>query len=406
VADFTLPVWNDTRIYMVDFARARLGGTYAHPHRACPDVDRYGYVDEAHADEHGPITSCSMGQRRVNVAFQRTEIATTARLFAVPANGANTIRLLSPHNGRLPETREATIAFRPVAVGRTSIDIRYFWPDGPIVGKLYVEVRALHTVDCRFHLVDLNGAGWGNQFLGQVRPVGTTEANHHTQRIAEIVEGVNHVFQPHGISIVNHETVNTAWTNALFPGGGAAPYMQVMRAMAHSPNRSNLRLNVFLVDWAHAVASATPPPFALGFVALGPPVAWAINIGARWPNTAAGHVGSGIVVDASAAPFTGSILAHEFGHIFHLSVMTAAGVVRQWHTIGDNNASRDDVLTRRRLMYPYTTLANSNNAWRNDVGYGVNMGALLVQRRLGQDETFEESRRAYDHATAAHVYAL
>jgi hypothetical protein len=292
-----------------------------------------------------------------------------------------------------------------VATGRTSIDIRYWWPDGPVVARLYVDVRALRTINCRFHLVDVNGAGWGNQFLGQVRPPAMALAAHHTSRIAEIVEGVNHVFLPHGIAIVNSETVATAWHNGLFTAAADPAYWQIMHAMAHSPHRGPNRLNIFIADWPHARASASPPPFALDFVALGPPIAWATNISARWPNAPGGHVGSGIMVDANAIPFTGSILAHEFGHIFHLSVLTAAGAAKQWHTIGDNTASRDDMVTRRRLMYPYTSLANSNNSWRNDVGYGSDMGALLVQRRLGQDETFEESRRAYDHAIAAHVYA-
>ncbi|HMA96267.1 MAG TPA: hypothetical protein VKP30_26450 [Polyangiaceae bacterium] len=407
MVDFDLPVWADAQIYTVDFGRAALRAPHTHPHRACPPVDRYGYMDDANPAEHGPIVSCSVGQPRINVAFIRCEISATARLYAVPADGVRTIRILSPHSGRLPDTRQTTIAFRPMAVGRTSIDVRYFWPDGPIVGRLYVEVRALRNVNCRFHLVELNGAGWGANFLGQALPAGMGQAVHHAQRIDEMVEGVNHIYLPHGIQIVKSEVVNTAWTNALFPGGPAQPFMQVMRAMADSPNRSAARINIFLVDWTQATASATPPPFALGFRALGPPVAWAIAMNARWPNTPLGHVGSGIVVDSSAMPMNPSTLAHELGHIFHLSAMTGAGAVKQWHTIGDNAASRDDSLTRRRLMYPYATLANSNNPWRNDVGYGAGMrGTLLVQRSLHQDDTFQESRRAYDHAIAAHVYAL
>lgn len=229
-------------------------------------------------------------------------------------------------------------------------------------------------------------------------------ADHHHRRIDEIVEGINHIYLPQGIRIVKSEVVNTAWTNAMFIG--AQVFMRVMRAMADSPNRNPARINIYLVDWTHAMASATPPPSALGFRALGPPVAWALAVNARWPNNPAGHVGSGIAVDSSALPMTASTLAHEFGHIFHLDAMTPAGVVRQWHSIGDNQASRDDFLTRRRLMYPYATLANSNNAWRNSVGYAAGFrGTLLVQRRLGQDETVEESRRAYNHAVPADIYA-
>lgn len=401
MTDFNVSVWDDTRIYMVDFGRAQHRN---HPHRSCPDVDRYGFMDDANATEHGPIVSCRMGQPRVNVRFYRSEIATSARLYAVASDGNSTIRIRSPNNGRLPNRRSANIAFQPVAAGRTSIDIHYWWPDGPVIGRLYVEVRATRNIRCRFHLLTMNGSGFGNSFLGEARPAGTPAATHRTNRLATIVQDVNHVLEPHGIHIVNAETVNTAWTNAIFPGAGA-PFRQIMRAMAGSPNRSSARLNVFLCDWPLAMASAAPPPFNLGFVALGPPVAWALQLGARWPNTPLGNVGSGIFVDTSASPFTGTILAHELGHIFHLSSMNAAGNVRQWHSIGDDNASRDDSVTRRRMMYPYTSLRNSNNAWRNNVGYGNNMGALLVQRQNNQDSTIRESRRAYDNATAARVYA-
>lgn len=400
MADFNVRVWDSHRIYMVDFGRARHAN---HPHRSCPDIDRSGFMDDANAAEHGPLVCARMGQPRVNVRFYRTEVSTAARLYAIPADGDRTVRLLRPHNGRLPNRRSTTIAFQPRRAGRTSIDIRYWWPDGPVIGRLYVEIRNTRTIRCRFHMLTINGVGWGNSFIGENRPAGTAAATHRTNRLADVITGTNHVLEPHGIRIVNAGTVNTNWTNAIFPAG--QPYLRIMRAMAGSPHRSSTRINIFLADWTEAMAAATPPPFNLGFVALGPPVAWAVQIGARWPNTAAGHVGSGIFVDTSANPFTGTILAHEFGHIFHLSSMTAAGAVRQWHSIGDNNASRDDYITRRRLMYPYTSLINSNNAWRNNVGYGNNMGALLVQRQLTQDSTLRESRRAYNNATAARVYA-
>ncbi len=402
MTDFNIRVWNDIRIYMVSFGRARHRN---HPHRSVPDVDRYGFMDDANVNEHGPIVSCRVGQPLVNVRFYRMEISWKARLYAVAADGHNTIRIRDPHDGWLVNQRSTNIAFQPVSAGRTSIDIHYWWPDGPIIGRLYVDVRATRTIRCRFHMLTLNGAGFGNNFLGEARPAGVAAATHRTNRLATIVQGANHVLEPHGIRIVNSGVVATAWTNAIFPAAGA-PFRRIMRAMAGSPNRSSTRLNIYLADWANAMASATPPPFNLGFVALGPPAAWAVQIGARWPNTAAGNVGSGIFVDTSANPFTGNILAHELGHIFHLSSMTAAGAVRQWHSIGDDNASRDDIVTRRRMMYPYTTLRNSNNAWRNNVGYRQNMGALLVQRRNTQDSTFQESRRAYNNATAARVYAL
>jgi len=279
-----------------------------------------------------------------------------------------------------------------------------------VIGRLYVVVRRTCIVDVRAHLVTVNGTGQTANFLGEARPAGMGANEHQTRRLNAIIQGVNHVLEPHGILINLRETVNTAWTNALF-GTSPSTTTRVMRAMAMSPNRSRNRINLYLVNGGAL-------PFAIGFVALGPPVAWSIATGRRWPNNATGKVGSGIVVDTTASPFTGSILAHEFAHVFSLcSIVTSganAGRALQWHTIGDTAgagnthgvACRDDIITRRRLMYPYTTLMNSNNAWRNNVGYGNNMGSLLVHRRQARDVTFDESNRAYSYARVRNnIYA-
>jgi hypothetical protein len=300
-----------------------------------------------------------------------------------------------------------------VAAGRTSIDIHYHWPDGPIIGRLYVVVRALRTVNVRIHLVTVNGVGQAASFLGRTATGTETAAQLLTNRTTEIINATNMVLEPHGILLNPAETINTAWTNPLFGAAALPTTTRVMRAMALSPNRSATRVNLYLVNGGAL-------PFAIPFVALGPPITWAIATSRRWPNNATGRVGSGIVVDTTAVPFTGSILAHEFGHVFALCSLVTAGVnmgtALQWHTIGDQQAtpgpghgppSRDDIVTRRRLMYPFTSLLGSNNAWRTDVGYGNNMGAFLSQRRLTQDITFDESDRAYvSVGTAANIYAL
>jgi len=402
MTDFRSNVWNDERIYMVDFGRSP---SRSNPQRSRPDIDRYGYHDDANAAEHGPIVTCRTGQGRVRVRFYRTEVSKSARLYAVAANGNSTVRILSPRK-ELPSRRASTITFRPVASGRTSIDIRYHWPDGPIIGRLYVDVRRTRTINVRTHLVTYTGGGFGNTFLDEARPAGTTGNQHRTDRIAALMRDANHVLQPHGIRLRNRETVNTAWTAANFgpvntaAGNARRTSRRAMQAMATSPNRSAARLNLYLLDFT------TVPP-NLTFVALGPPVNWARAVGSSFPNAAGGanNIGSGIIADTNASPFTGSILAHEFAHVFRLCSLTAAGGVNQWHSIGDTTASRDDYLTRRRLMYPYTGLRDSNNAWRNDVGYGDNMGALLTVRQMSQDMTHRESRRAYNNATPARVYA-
>jgi len=411
MTDFKTRVWDNERIYMVDFGRAP--NSY-HPTSACPDIDHYAFTDDTQPSEHGAIVSCCVGQPRISVRFYRTEISTSANLYAIPSDGATTIRMIAPAvDGWLPKNRSTTITFQPVAAGRTQLEIRYKWPDGPVIGRLYVEVRAQRTIRARVHLVTVNGNALPANFLGQAAPGGTPAATHQTNVLTTLIRDTNRVLWPHGVYVRNVATVNTNWAPALFgaatnpvghpQAGQAIPgWRRVMRAMALSPNRSAANLNIYIADTAQMVAAGV----AVGtMVGLGPPLPWANNIGASWTNTTGGtNNGTGIWIHAQYA-ITGQILAHEVGHILLLCSLTGAGAVNQWHSTGDFAVSRDDYLTRRRLMYNITTLLNSGNAWRNDVGYGNNMGALLTQRGLTRDGTLRESRRAYDNCVAGNLYA-
>ena len=411
MTDFKTRVWDNERIYMVDFGRAP--NSY-HPTSACPDIDRYGYTDDNQPAEHGPAVSCTVGQRRINVRFYRAEISTAARLYAITADGNTTIQILAPSgDAPLSQDRSTTISFRPRAAGRTAIEIRYRWRDGPVIGRLYVEVRTQRTIRARVHLVSVGGTALPANFLGQAAPAGTPAATHQTNVLTTLIRDTNRALWPHGLYVRNVGTVNTNWAAALFgpathpvghPQAGQAirGSRRVMRAMALSPNRSAAALNIYIADTAPMVAAGV----AVGnMVGLGPPVPWANNIGANWADAAGtNHAGTGIWIHAQYA-ITGQILAHEVGHILLLCSLTAAGAVNQWHSTGDPAVSRDDYLSRRRLMYNITNLLNSGNAWRNDVGYGNNMGALLTQRGLTRDGTFRESRRAYDNCVAGNLYA-
>ena len=413
MADFSSRVWNNERIYMVDFGRAP--NSY-HPTSMCPDIDRYGYTDDNNNSEHGPAMSCAVGQNQVKVEFYRTEISTAAKLYAIPADGNTTVRMLSPTTtDALPATRNTTLVFKPRAAGRTAIEIRYQWPDGPVIGRLYVDVRAFRQIRARVHLVTVAGTPLPASFLGQPAPAHTAAATHQTNVMTKLFRDTNRVLWPHGVNLVNVDTFNTNWAAALFgPANYAIPHpsapgaipgwLRVMRAMALSPNRSANRLNIYIADTAAMVAAGV----AVGnMVGLGPPRPWAGNagIGATWPNPTTGgnSMGTGIWIHAQYA-INGQILAHEVGHILLLCSVAGTGAVNQWHSTGDFAVSRDDYLTRRRLMYNITTLLNSNDTWRNDVGFGGNMGALLTQRGLARDGTLQESRRAYNSCVAANLY--
>jgi hypothetical protein len=94
------------------------------------------------------------------------------------------------------------------------------------------------------------------------------------------------------------------------------------------------------------------------------------------------------------------------------SLNAGTGAVQQWHSTGDtpgNIQVRDDVVTRRRIMYPVATLLNATETWRNNTGYGAGLkGGFITYRQspAAQDITFEESGRARTAAGGANFYAF
>lgn len=143
--------------------------------------------------------------------------------------------------------------------------------------------------------------------------------------------------------------------------------------MAHSPNCLPTLVNAYFIN-----GPDVPNGFSCGY---GPPIAWVINVGYRWPNDGTGKVGSGVLLSTNIHHIPGEYLAHEFGHSFSLCSIVRSGKNRgkvlQWHSIGDvagpepihGDASRDDIVSRRRVMYPFN-LQDSNYGWRKNMGYG------------------------------------
>jgi hypothetical protein len=70
--------------------------------------------------------------------------------------------------------------------------------------------------------------------------------------------------------------------------------------------------------------------------------------------------------------------------------------------------TRDDSVSRRRIMYPVVSLlGGAPSNWRDDTGYGnLLKGSFITHRRLpaAQDITFEESQRARIAAVAPGFY--
>jgi hypothetical protein len=216
--------------------------------------------------------------------------------------------------------------------------------------------------------------------------------DNQVKRVTQLVNNeANETWLPHGIVFAITGVRDTDWGRAQVPSGARSlSSKEILMAGMQSPNRSASDVNVFLVpsvDFGIAGAGISPTVARqFGFV-LPAPKPPAVQV-----------VGSGLfLVSGSPPPVTGQTIAHEMGHY-----------MGRGHSTGDlvgNQAIRDDVVSRRRLMYTVNILENSRFDWRNDTGYGkVNVpnlgirgtnGAFITHRILpaAQDITFGESRR-------------
>jgi hypothetical protein len=161
-------------------------------------------------------------------------------------------------------------------------------------------------------------------------------------------------------------------------------------------------------------------------MALGVPVAWAKQQNLIYPPPApAGappvvqHLSNGLYLrsDIFLEPV---LVAHEIGHYLELCKIVTSGAtvgtVEQWHSTGDTvggaPGARDDLISRRRTMYPIIVLMQSTYPWRNDTGYGKDtkgvgrIGGFITHRRLTQDITMEESMRARNAAAGPNLFAV
>jgi hypothetical protein len=393
--DFNTTIFTNERIYMVDFARARTGGA----HRRFPDIDNAGYRDDAFPAEHGPIVSAMVGQTRVTVTFFRTEISKSAKLFAISTN-PGVVRITSPGGtGQLGSSRSQKIEFTAVAAGRAIIEIRYKFADGPVIGHLYVQSYPRIPIGMQVHLLTVNGRGQPNNFFGKV----CTNRAQRVARIRDFVNRANEAWVPHGIVFTITGFVDTTWGLAEIPSGAQSPTIdEMLTAGMNSPNRSAADVNVFIIP------SVAAPVTGVGVSTASAIVFGLMNPAVAPPPPAVQHFGSGLYLHSSSTA-TPQTIQHEMGHY-----MSLCGLPNQGHSTGDLNVpagthTRDDLISRRRLMYPVVSLLNgAPSNWRNNTGYGnLAAGSFLTYRRLpaAQDFTFEESQRARTATAAPNFFA-
>ena len=360
-----------------------------------------------------------VSQERVAVSLNRTEISLAAKLFAISMNPA-IVEITNPTNpGLLSGQRTQNIEFKAIAEGRTPIEIRYNWPDGPVIGRLYVQVYSRIEIPIFIHL------------LGRVktrsqprRLLGKDCVNDRAAIvwIEELFAMANETWMPHGIVLTpSGATVGEIWGDQQITSNADPPTLHdILQAGMRSPNRLLNEVNVFVVPASNQSAAAAGVSTDYAVLTDYVEVLPLERPDPRTPDQTKRRVAANGLYLFSETPAPSETIpqtiAHEIGHYMSLCRVPYHG-----HSTGDLNvtglATRDDLVSRRRLMYDEPVLEQSDFAWRNDTGYGtVNYPRVGVRGLAGsfisyrgfskeQDITFGESARARETAAQPNFYA-
>lgn len=425
-------VHNSIRIFPVRFTRA--------PHATnanaddgpidanAPDPDDRGFnkcLRSGHGAAVLPVGfDPDLGtQAETRVKLCRINIADAADLYVTSSN-PQMLEITDPKQeenntgtvvmkNKLPATNNAIVKFRVLRAGRCFLEVRFGAQDGPIIHRLQVIINRLRTLQVKAHAPVINGTITLTP-AGAAAPVAAQTQFNTRARIVTRFADVNKIYFPYGIKFNVMNTVDTdahnfhaqgclddrwrqnpgtgAWeseSNTLAnhnrEGNGAINVIFVRQIIELTQDRTGIDTDVNLIGGMASSARTNPNTFTVYL--------------ADWAQEA-------------------QTIAHELGHVLHLvNDPRAVQCVHVNARDRRNNPQvpgtgvniRDDIVSRRRLMWAYTTIPNNclrefpaigaagtnpvytyENimAYRRNVGYTNNkVGVMLAIKNFKEDRT-------------------
>ncbi|HDP24293.1 MAG TPA: peptidoglycan-binding protein [Deltaproteobacteria bacterium] len=366
-------------------------------------------------------------QAETRVRLQRINSADEADLY-VTSSSAQTVEITSPrqqedHDGtavvknKLPATNNAIIKFRALKAGRCFLEVRFGAQDGPIIHRLQVVINRLRTIQVKAHAPIINGSHTVT-LAGAPAPVeAQTQFKTRDQIVARFVD-VNKVYFPHGIKFNVMNAVDTDVHNFYVRGcvdvtwrwnpAGAGAWESEDNTLDNHNREGNGAINVVFV---RQIIELTQD--RTGFTTGTNQIGGMASSARTNPNTFTVYL-----ADWAGEAQT---IAHELGHVLHL--VNDPGAVQFVHVNARDRRNnpqvpgtgvniRDDIVSRRRLMWAYTGLPNRSlrefpaigvantapaynyeniMAYRANVGYtNGKVGVMLTVKNFTKDRTDRE----------------
>ncbi len=433
-------IHNSVILFPVRFARA--------PHVNDPDIDE-GAIDANAPDPddrgfnkclgsgHGAAVlpvgfdSGMETQAETRVRLLRINIAAAADLYVTSSN-AQMLEITTPRQeennagtvvvkNKLPATNNVMIKFRALRAGRCFLEVRFGTQDGPIIHRLQIIINRLRTLRIKAHAPIINGS----HTIGA--PAVAAQTMYNTKALIEArFADVNRIYFPHGIKfeVMNNVDTDThnfdirgcvdlqwrqnpapgsAWEsesatleNHNREGNGAINVIFVQQIVEQTEDRSAFENNINEIGGAASSARANPHSFSVYL--------------ADWASEA-------------------QTIAHELGHV--LNLVNDPGTVEFVHVNARDRRQhprvpgtgvdiRDDIVSRRRLMWAYTEILSqclrefppldfvgANPPYnyedimdyRKNVGYADNkVGVMLAIKNFKKDRTDREMQEVQKSA--------
>jgi len=379
---FLIPVHKWTRIVPVRFLRAPDIDDPAvergPPDANAPDPDDRGFLparqgcavlpvglDESLAEGRIPETRVRLIRQNMEEAGVLHVVASDpARLeVTVPAPGA-----------ALPAARKMMVKFKAKSAGEAYLEVRFGAAEGSVIHRLRVVVSPPRDVRLAAHVPTINGAAV-NDPSGAPGDIVPPRSFRNDDEILGLIEEVNQIYFPYGIRFVLDPEIDRAGV-LNFTHQGFVHVLTEEFNRTTASNRVGGAVNMYFVPqlqfddttimnvWGGAANSARGAPRTFG----------------------------SIITDVTV---TGQAVAHELGHVLNLVKnprYTHVNTVQDANNPGSGRDARDDIVSRRRLMFAYISLGPVvGMGYRHDVGYDIeNTGSMLTVKNLDGDPTDDE----------------
>ena len=353
-----------------------------------PDPDARGFLP---VNVHGPIlpvgldlSAAEAARADSRIRLIREDMDDAGQLFLTLTDAAP-VRITLPAAGAaLPHTKQMAINLKALAAGKTIHQVRFGSATGPILCQMQIVVTALQDLRVVAHAPTINGAVQVNPVGGATVPAQTVRTD---AQIKAFFTVANNVYFPYGLRFKLDAVVDRAGVLNLTNQGFVDDQSAEFNTCTAS-NRVNGTINAYFVpQLANVLLNPDGTPNN------------AINVTHGVATSARSNPNSfGLLVSDQAT--NGQVAAHELGHLLSLVDDPSGEFVhintRQDPTRpGTGRAVRDDIISRRRLMYAFSNLVPSPpRPYRNQSGYGLlpaggqgQPGGLITIKQYDADKT-------------------